>query len=599
VGDVAHDEIDRKTEENLKKKFNEAVEDYLWKCDECGQKFLTKDAVEDHQDDYHGDKTTSYSYLGKGHAPESITLEKIADECGCEKGKEAFYSPIFKALEIRGEFTCPECDIEFDVNSAKGEQNFIDHLIEDHDYTKSEAQNIGKYKSTETEEPCMNCGLSKNNPIHSDVAEFGHKYISDEPDDLHKKRHSEVDEKIWEDYPPTEKGGRQAGECEICNESHSTISHIERLDSIERSDFQTQSVNAKYKDHSDFGNWNKEDIYQKSGNSPTHSNDPQFNSYAQLGDASNYDSFDYGKTPKTGTEPKDLRILHRYGQTKESCEICGTEVHTTLSHIEAIERDDEQNREGKYPCQDCDSEFDSKIQLQRHYDRNHSQSKEVKPSKYCGERKNSDGTITCDYDGDTFADQAEYDDHMQTHKSHEADYATIKHGSQKVEAGSAQDRLLHARDLPHSHVHTEDGKKEIKRYGKGTGENIDSNNGVKATVKSQEDFPQFSYTDFTSSGRCKKCDAYVGKGGEYQHWVSVHANTQDPKIKGENIIEEETKRVTDESTKVKENIDNLKCTLCNRQFKNEDDYKDHMTDAHDEASEYSSIENILAMAKSA
>jgi len=59
--------------------------------------------------------------------------------------------------------------------------------------------------------------------------------------------------------------------------------------------------------------------------------------------------------------------------------------------------------------------------------------------------------------------QANYRDIFS--KMQEADYATIKHGKQKVESGSAQDRYLHWKDLPHSHVHTEDGKKEIKRFG--------------------------------------------------------------------------------------------------------------------------------------
>lgn len=46
----------------------------------------------------------------------------------------------------------------------------------------------------------------------------------------------------------------------------------------------------------------------------------------------------------------------------------------------------------------------------------------------------------------------------------EDEYATIKHGKQKVEPGSKQDRYLHVKDLTHSHVKT-DGKKQITRHG--------------------------------------------------------------------------------------------------------------------------------------
>ncbi len=42
-------------------------------------------------------------------------------------------------------------------------------------------------------------------------------------------------------------------------------------------------------------------------------------------------------------------------------------------------------------------------------------------------------------------------------------YATIKRGSVKVKLGSAQHRLLEARNLPYSVVTVKDGKKSIKR----------------------------------------------------------------------------------------------------------------------------------------
>lgn len=44
-------------------------------------------------------------------------------------------------------------------------------------------------------------------------------------------------------------------------------------------------------------------------------------------------------------------------------------------------------------------------------------------------------------------------------------YATIKRGKVKLKIGSAQDKLLHTRGLPHSHVTVKNGKKTIKRYG--------------------------------------------------------------------------------------------------------------------------------------
>ena len=43
-------------------------------------------------------------------------------------------------------------------------------------------------------------------------------------------------------------------------------------------------------------------------------------------------------------------------------------------------------------------------------------------------------------------------------------YATVKHGSVKFEIGSPQDRFLHTKGLPHSHVTEKDGKKSIKRF---------------------------------------------------------------------------------------------------------------------------------------
>lgn len=42
-------------------------------------------------------------------------------------------------------------------------------------------------------------------------------------------------------------------------------------------------------------------------------------------------------------------------------------------------------------------------------------------------------------------------------------YATIKHGKVKVKLGSAQQRLLEAKDLPYSIVTEKAGKKSIKR----------------------------------------------------------------------------------------------------------------------------------------
>lgn len=43
-------------------------------------------------------------------------------------------------------------------------------------------------------------------------------------------------------------------------------------------------------------------------------------------------------------------------------------------------------------------------------------------------------------------------------------YGTIKHGSIKFEIGSRQDKFLHSKDLPHSHVKEKNGKKSIKRF---------------------------------------------------------------------------------------------------------------------------------------
>ena len=43
-------------------------------------------------------------------------------------------------------------------------------------------------------------------------------------------------------------------------------------------------------------------------------------------------------------------------------------------------------------------------------------------------------------------------------------YATTRRGKNKFPIGSPQDKLLHARDLAHSHVTVKDGKKTVKRY---------------------------------------------------------------------------------------------------------------------------------------
>lgn len=43
-------------------------------------------------------------------------------------------------------------------------------------------------------------------------------------------------------------------------------------------------------------------------------------------------------------------------------------------------------------------------------------------------------------------------------------YATTKRGKNKFPIGSAQDKLLHTRELAHSHVTVKDGKKTVKRY---------------------------------------------------------------------------------------------------------------------------------------
>ena len=43
-------------------------------------------------------------------------------------------------------------------------------------------------------------------------------------------------------------------------------------------------------------------------------------------------------------------------------------------------------------------------------------------------------------------------------------YATIRRGKIKLAIGSKQDRYLHWRKLPHSHVIVKDGIKRIKRY---------------------------------------------------------------------------------------------------------------------------------------
>jgi len=43
-------------------------------------------------------------------------------------------------------------------------------------------------------------------------------------------------------------------------------------------------------------------------------------------------------------------------------------------------------------------------------------------------------------------------------------YATIKRGKVKLEIGSKQDKFLHFKHLPHSHVAIKNGIKYIKRY---------------------------------------------------------------------------------------------------------------------------------------
>jgi len=43
-------------------------------------------------------------------------------------------------------------------------------------------------------------------------------------------------------------------------------------------------------------------------------------------------------------------------------------------------------------------------------------------------------------------------------------YATTHRGKIKFEIGSSQDKFLHTKELPHSHVTIKDGKKIIKRF---------------------------------------------------------------------------------------------------------------------------------------
>lgn len=43
-------------------------------------------------------------------------------------------------------------------------------------------------------------------------------------------------------------------------------------------------------------------------------------------------------------------------------------------------------------------------------------------------------------------------------------YATIKRGRIKLGIGSPQDKFLHWKHLPHSHVTIKNGLKRIKRY---------------------------------------------------------------------------------------------------------------------------------------
>lgn len=45
-------------------------------------------------------------------------------------------------------------------------------------------------------------------------------------------------------------------------------------------------------------------------------------------------------------------------------------------------------------------------------------------------------------------------------------YATTKRGKVKLPIGGAQDKMLHTRDLPHSHVTVKDGHKTIERFPK-------------------------------------------------------------------------------------------------------------------------------------
>ena len=44
------------------------------------------------------------------------------------------------------------------------------------------------------------------------------------------------------------------------------------------------------------------------------------------------------------------------------------------------------------------------------------------------------------------------------------EYGTIKRGKVKFEIGSPQDKFLHTKNLPHSHVKITDGVKRITRY---------------------------------------------------------------------------------------------------------------------------------------
>jgi len=43
-------------------------------------------------------------------------------------------------------------------------------------------------------------------------------------------------------------------------------------------------------------------------------------------------------------------------------------------------------------------------------------------------------------------------------------YGTIKHGRVKFKLGSQQDKFLHVKKLPHTHIHLHHGKKVYERW---------------------------------------------------------------------------------------------------------------------------------------